>query len=122
MSLTFGSLKRVQLHILFLAGFYQVSCHCAISYPPLDRRVGEIEAIFTGGEFFRLLAAFTLINNRVAGAAIKLAAFLAHKKALITTFCTCTNHDNHILSLKFDGFVKGPTAALRFIFRHCGVL
>jgi len=23
--------------------------------------------------------------------------------------------------LKLDGFVKSPTAALRFIFRHCGV-
>jgi hypothetical protein len=24
--------------------------------------------------------------------------------------------------LNFDGFVKSPSAALRFIFRHCGVL
>jgi len=24
--------------------------------------------------------------------------------------------------IKLDGFVKRPTAALRFIFRHCGVL
>jgi hypothetical protein len=30
--------------------------------------------------------------------------------------------DDLLKDLKFDGFVKSPTAALRFIFRHCGVL
>jgi len=27
-----------------------------------------------------------------------------------------------LLFIKLDGFVKSPTAALRFIFRHCGIL
>ncbi len=26
-----------------------------------------------------------------------------------------------VVNLKFDGFVKSPSAVLRFIFRHCGV-
>jgi len=100
MGASLRGLKRVQFRILFFGGFFQVSGHVTTSYPPLGQRVREIEAILTGGKVFHLLAAFTLINNRVAGATIKLAAFLFHEKALITVFYACTNHFNHILSLR----------------------
>ena len=33
-----------------------------------------------------------------------------------------TNEECQMSKFKVDGFVKSPTAALRFIFRHCGVL
>jgi hypothetical protein len=32
------------------------------------------------------------------------------------------NMVRYLKKLNLDGFVKSPSAALRFIFRHCGVL
>lgn len=67
---------------------------------PFDSRIREDEAILAGGKDSDFLAAFTLLNNGMAGAAVKLAAFLFHEKAVMPFFYACTNHFNHILSLK----------------------
>jgi hypothetical protein len=75
-----------------------VSGHVALPYAPLGSGVGENQAIFTGGEILDFLTTFTLLHNRMAFAAIELAAVLAHKKAFNTFFYACTNHFNHILS------------------------
>ena len=74
--------------------------HVAIAITPLGSRIRRDEAIFPGGEFSDSLAALTLLNDRMAGAAIKLAPFFAHEKTLISFFYACTNHFNHILSVR----------------------
>jgi hypothetical protein len=76
-----------------------VGGHIAISMTPLCGGIGKDEAIFAGGEIFGFLTTFTLFNDGVTRATIKLAAFLIHEKTLISFFYTCTNHFNHILSL-----------------------
>jgi hypothetical protein len=76
-----------------------VGSHVAITMTPLYGRIRKDKTIFAGGEIFDLLAAFTLLNNCVAGTTIKMAAFLAHEKTLIPFFYACTNHFNHILSM-----------------------
>jgi hypothetical protein len=75
-----------------------MSGHVASPYTPLGSRIRENKAVFTGRELLDFLAAFTLLYNRMAFAAIELAAFFAHKKAINTLFYACTNHFNHILS------------------------
>jgi hypothetical protein len=77
-----------------------VGGHIAISMAPLCGGIGKDEAIFTGGEIFGFLTTFALFSDSMAGAAIKLAAFIVHEKTLIPFFYTCTNHFDHILSLK----------------------
>jgi len=75
--------------------------HVAISCVPLGDRIREDQAIFAGGATADFLAAFTLLNDSVACATIKLTAFFAHEEALITFSYVCTNHFNNILSLEF---------------------
>jgi len=77
-----------------------MGCHIADPYFPFDSRVRETHAVFSGGDFNDSLAAITLINNRVTTASIKLTSSFAHKDAIEPLPYTCTNHDNHILSLK----------------------
>jgi hypothetical protein len=92
------SLKRIQLPVSLLAYFLHMSGHVASPYTPLGSGIRENHAVFTGGEILDFLAAFTLLYNRMAFAAVELAAFVAHKKALQTLFYACTNHFNHTLS------------------------
>jgi hypothetical protein len=73
--------------------------HVATSHMPLGGRVRGNKAIFAGGVIVDFLAAFTLFNDSVACAAIKLATLFAHKETLVTFSYACTNHFNHILSL-----------------------
>jgi hypothetical protein len=73
--------------------------HVAIAITPLGGGIRRDEAIFTGGEFLDSLAALTLLNDRMARTTVKLAAFLAHEKTLVSFFYACTNHSNHILSV-----------------------
>jgi hypothetical protein len=51
----------------------------------------------------------------VACAAVKLAALLAHKKALITFFYACTNHFNHVLSLENLNFANAGLCPTNFV-------
>jgi hypothetical protein len=73
--------------------------HIACPQTPLGGWIRERNAILSIGENPNLLAALTLSNNRMAGAAIKLAALLGHKNALLSYFNGSANHGNHILSL-----------------------
>jgi hypothetical protein len=75
-----------------------VDRHVAIPETPLGRRIRKYETILAGGKHFDFVAAFTLLNSWMAGAAIKLAAFLGHKETIQTLFYACTNHFDHILS------------------------
>lgn len=74
--------------------------HVAFPDAPLGGRLREAEAILACGKVNRFLTPFTLFNNRVANAAIELATFLTHKETIVTLFYACTNHFDHILSLK----------------------
>jgi hypothetical protein len=56
-----------------------VGCHIAIPYTPLGTGIREGDAIFAGGEISDFLAAFTRLNDGMAVATIKLAAFLVHE-------------------------------------------
>ena len=95
-----GRLKRIQLPISLFTCSLHMSGHIAGPYTPLGSGVRENEAVFTGGKILDFLAAFTLLYNRMAFAAIELAAFVAHKKTIHTLFYACTNHFNHTLSQK----------------------
>ncbi len=53
---------------------------------PLGGRIGECHAVFAGGILCDSLTALTLLNNDMAGAAIKSAAFLGHKGTILTFF------------------------------------
>ena len=75
--------------------------HAAVSDSPFDGRVREALAVFAGGEFLRFLAAFTLLDNGVAGPSIKLTPVVVHKEAVKSFLYSCTNHGYHILSIKF---------------------
>ena len=67
---------------------------------PFHSRVGETHAVSSGRDFNDSLAAVTLINNGVTATSIKLTSSFVHKDALEPLPYSCTNHDNHILSLK----------------------
>lgn len=67
---------------------------------PFGSRLRETRAVFPGGDFDDPVAAITLLNNRVATAPVELASRFVHKDALIPLPYSCTNHGNHILSLK----------------------
>ena len=79
-----------------------MSGHVAVPHAPFGSGIRENEAVFAGRKFLDPHAAFTLLNDCVACAAIKLTAFLAHKRAANTRFYTCTVHFNHILSRSFS--------------------
>jgi len=74
--------------------------HIADPGLPFDSRVRETHAVFSGRDFNDSLATITLINNRVTATSIKLASSFGHEDAIKPFSYTCTNHDNHILSLK----------------------
>ena len=76
--------------------------HVAIPGPPFNGGIRKNHAVFAGGAFKNLLATLALFNDYVTVAAIKLAAFLAHKGAFDTFLCGCTNHGYHILSFDFE--------------------
>jgi hypothetical protein len=80
-------------------GYLKVGSHVAVPCPPFGWRIREYGAILSGGKFLDLLAALTLLDNCVAGAAIKPTAFLAHKEAIKPRLYACANHFNHILSV-----------------------
>jgi hypothetical protein len=74
--------------------------HIADPVSPFDRRVRETHTVFSGRDFNDSLAAVALINDRLTATSIKLASSFAHEDALRALPYGCTNHDNHILSLK----------------------
>jgi hypothetical protein len=76
------------------------SSHIAEPGFPFHSRVRETHAVFSGRNFNDSLAAITLINGRVTATPIKLTSSFVHKDALKPLPYACTNHDNHILSLK----------------------
>jgi hypothetical protein len=90
--------QGIQLSVPFVGVFLQVGCHAAFSQTPLGGGVRKGQAVIAGGEFFDFLAAFTLLDNEVAGAAVKPAPFFAHEKTLQSFFYACTNHGYHVLS------------------------
>ena len=100
-SLTFRSLKWIDLPVSLFSLCLKVGSHVAIPGMPPGVGIRKYKAVSAGGEFFDFLAAFTLLDNGMAGAAIKLAAFFAHEKTFIPFLYACTNHFNHILSYKF---------------------
>jgi hypothetical protein len=71
--------------------------HVAAAKTPLGARIGERNAVLTGGEFLCLLAAATLLNDTVALSAVELTTTLGHEGTLNTLFQRCTKHGNHIL-------------------------
>ena len=91
--------------------------HIAVPYTPFGLRIRKDGAILTGGEFLDFLAVSTLFDNCVASTTIELTAFLAHEEAIRPLFYACTNHFNHILSLKiYDyelGFMPNPVLIVK---------
>ena len=59
-----------------------MSSHITGPIFPFNRRVEETHTVFSSGIFNDSLAAFTLINDGVTAASIKLASFFGHKGAL----------------------------------------
>jgi len=77
-----------------------VGGHAAGPDSPFDGWVRKAQAVFAGGEIFSFLAAFTLLNNRVAITSVKLTPIFVHKETFEPFLYTCTNHGYHILSIK----------------------
>jgi len=63
---------------------FHMGSHITTPVFPFDGGIRGIHAEFTGGVFNDLLAAITLLDNRVTTAPIECASFLCHKDALIT--------------------------------------
>ena len=99
---TLGSLQGIDLPVSAFGLYLQMGGHVAVPHTPLGSGIREDEAIFAGRKFLGPHAAFTLINNCVAGATIKLTACLAHKRAANTRFYACTVHFNHVLSRPYQ--------------------
>ena len=78
--------------------------HIAVPDAPFGSRLGEHQTVGTGRELRGFLAAGAFFGDRVAAAAVKLAAGLTHEKTINTFFYTCTNHGYHIPSLGFRKF------------------
>jgi hypothetical protein len=96
---SFGCLQGIQLSVSLFAAFLNVRCHAAFADAPFSGGVRKDKAIFAGGKFLGFLAAFTLLDDMVAGASVELAPLLAHEKAIQSFFHACTNPGYHILSL-----------------------
>jgi len=101
-SLTLGSLQGIYLPVSDFGLYLQMCGHIAVSHTPLGSGIREDEAVCAGRKFLGPHAAFTLLDNCVAGASIKLTACLAHKRAANTRFYACTVHFNHVLSRSFS--------------------
>ena len=63
---------------------FHMGSHITIPVFPFERGIRGTHAEFTGGVFNDLLAAITLLDNRVTATSIECASFLCHKDALIT--------------------------------------
>ena len=97
-----GGFQRVQLRSLFGArGLDNVGGHVAVPDTPFGGGLGEHQAVGAGGELLSFLTAVALLNYCVAAAPIELAAGLAHEETINTFLDTCTNHGDHIPSLRF---------------------
>lgn len=77
-----------------------MSSHIADPVFPFKSRVGETHAVFPGGIINDSLAAFTLIDDGVAGASVELASSFGHEDAFLAFSYRCTNHGYHILSIR----------------------
>ena len=75
--------------------------HVAGSESPLDGGVRENHAVIAGGSFNDFLATFTLLNNWVAAATIKLTSIFFHEGTFSPFLYRYANHGYHILSLRF---------------------
>ena len=95
----FRGLKGIDLPIFLPVGGLHVGSHAAFSESPFDGRVRKSQAIIAGGSFSNLLAAFTLLYNRVAVTPIELTSFFTHEGTFHSFLYACTNHGYHILSL-----------------------
>ena len=99
MASALGRLQRVELSVpLIPVRGLDVRGHAADPRAPLDRGVGETDAVFAGGKLLNSLAALTLLYDGMAVSAVEPAAALAHKKTIQTFFDRCTNHGDHVLS------------------------
>jgi hypothetical protein len=96
----FRRLQWIEFLCRLFQFFYNVRGHIACSQAPLGGRVREGNTVLSAWKNSYLLAALALIDNGMAGAAIKLAALLAHKNTIISNFDGSANHGNHILSLE----------------------
>jgi MFS-type transporter involved in bile tolerance (Atg22 family) len=93
-------LQRVDLPVCLLRCCLQMGGHVAIAEAPLGRRIRERKAVFAGRKFLYFLAAIAFFHDGMACPSVELAAVFAHEKTVISFFDDCTNHFNHILSLK----------------------
>jgi len=75
-----------------------VGGHAAEARTPLDRGIGEADAVLAHGKFLDALAALTLLNHCMATTAVESAAALVHEKAVLPLFYGFTKHEYHILS------------------------
>jgi hypothetical protein len=75
-----------------------MSSHIADPVTPFHSGFRETNAVFSGGKFLNFLTTFTILNNLMTGASIKLTPILVHKKTLNTFLNACTNHGYHALS------------------------
>ena len=73
--------------------------HVAISESPFDGGVRKNHAVLAGGSFNDFLAAFTLLNNLVTAASIKLTSIFLHEGTFNPFLYRYTNHGYHILSI-----------------------
>jgi hypothetical protein len=78
--------------------------HIAVPDAPFGSRLGEHQAVGAGRELLGFLAARAFFGDRMAAAAVKLAAGLTHEKTINTFFYACANHGYHIPSLGFRKF------------------
>lgn len=125
-SAALGRLQRVEFLCRLFRFFYNVRGHIACTQTPLGSWIRKGDAVLSAWKDRYLLAALALLDNWMAGAAVKLAALLVHKNTVISYLNGSTNHGNHILSLeKLKEALKRPpptSSALAQIFIKTGFL
>jgi hypothetical protein len=63
-----------------------VSSHITDTESPFDGWFGKAYTVNAGGKCLSFLATFTLLNDLMATATVKMTAFFTHKKAIYTFF------------------------------------
>jgi hypothetical protein len=74
-----------------------VGSHIAIAESPFRGGIRKTYTIFAGRKILRLLAAVTLLCNRLAGSSAELASGTVHEETFNSLLGGCTNHGYHIL-------------------------
>lgn len=99
-SAAFGRFQGIEFLCRLFRFFYNVRGHIACAQAPLGSWIREGKAVLSAWKDRDFLAALALLDNWMAGAAVKLAALLVHKNTVISYFNGSANHGNHILSLE----------------------